>query len=80
MKLTVVKIIQRTLSNGDRPWLICGRGEDGVAYKGWINPKHGFWNRCGWQRVIDAGVGAIIEVGITKNTKLINGDAAPKIL
>jgi hypothetical protein len=61
MKLTVLKIAQKTSKQGGRFWYVFLKSDVGTSFKTCIYPAYGNYKRCGWDKVIASGIGTVIE-------------------
>jgi len=81
MKLTVLKI-QKTQSRfGKDFYYIFMKSEEGKSYKTCAYPNYGNFVRVGWDKVVKAGAGAVLEYINPIVTKgLIDADISFKLL
>jgi hypothetical protein len=78
MLMTVLKIDKKpSRYGGDFYYLFC-KGENGHSFRTCLYPNFGNFCRCGWDRIIAKGTGAMFEVNV--NIKgFIDADCVPKI-
>ena len=82
MKMTVLRIDQRKSSFGGNFWYVFMKSDTGQSFRTCIYEKYGNYRRCGWDRVITQGIGAVLDFGaISVNRKgLWDADIAFRML
>jgi hypothetical protein len=59
--MTVLKIEQKPSRFGGKFWYVFLKTDTGKSFRTCIYPNFGNYKRCGWDKVIQLGVGTILD-------------------